>query len=263
MRTDLLWDEPVPPRRGPRPAFTLADIGRAGIVIADAEGLPALTMQRVAEALGVTKMALYRYVPGKDELVALMTDLAMGLPPATAGTEDWRAALRAWSHALFTLFQAHPWTITATVGARATGPNEVAWLERAVAALTGTGLTGPEMLDTAVLLTGHVRSLAQQTTRQPSPQAGRQAGVSATEQDLTVALFAQVSAHADRYPALAALMSAGRGESGDAGRNNALDYGLDRILDGLAVLIDTRTANGTRTAHHTGTAHAGDRTKPA
>ncbi|MEU8661631.1 TetR/AcrR family transcriptional regulator, partial [Actinoplanes philippinensis] len=72
----LLWEPPTPPRRGPRPALALSTITRAGIAVADADGLSGVTMQRVAEAVGVTKMALYRYVPGKTELVALMLDSA-------------------------------------------------------------------------------------------------------------------------------------------------------------------------------------------
>src|SRR5690349_10100499 len=87
----LLWGKQPDdgPRRGPKPAFTLEQITRTGIEIADADGITALTMQRVADELGFTKMALYRYVPGKDELVALMTDAALGDPPPLTG-RGWR-----------------------------------------------------------------------------------------------------------------------------------------------------------------------------
>jgi len=77
----LLWDRPATPRRGPKPALNLEAIAEAGIGVADADGLAAVTMQRVAAALGVTKMALYRYVPGKAELVALMIDMGLGEAP--------------------------------------------------------------------------------------------------------------------------------------------------------------------------------------
>ena len=81
----LLWDQSVSARRGPKPALSLEAIAAAGIGLADADGLAAVTMQRVAAALSVTKMALYRYVPGKAEMVALMIDLAIGEAPRFGG----------------------------------------------------------------------------------------------------------------------------------------------------------------------------------
>ncbi|GIF50771.1 TetR family transcriptional regulator [Asanoa ferruginea] len=229
----LLWEPSPGPRRGPRPAFTVDDIARAGIAIADADGLAAVTMQRVADQLGVTKMALYRYVPGKAELVALMLDIGLGGPPPR-GDLGWRAALDAWSRALFVEFAAHPWSLEASVGARVMGPNELGWLEEAVAALTGTGLDGSEMLDVAVTLVGHVRSLAQQTAGSPP----------GTEAALDDAIAGLVHGREDRFPALAAAIDDAR-TSGK--QDQALDFGLARILDGVAVLIDQRA--GVTSAH--------------
>ncbi|SNT00559.1 DNA-binding transcriptional regulator, AcrR family [Asanoa hainanensis] len=229
----LLWGPPPGPRRGPRPAFTLDDIARAGIAIADSDGLAAVTMQRVADQLGVTKMALYRYVPGKAELVALMLDLAIGQPPPLSG-HDWRPALDAWSHALFAAFAAHPWALEAAVGARVIGPNELGWMEAAVAALTDTGLHGAEMLDVAATLAGHVRSLAQQTAGMPLDAEGA----------LDDAIAALVAGREERFPALSAAVSAARA---GGQLNQALDFGLARILDGVAALISARA--GTTSAH--------------
>src|SRR3984957_4776793 len=78
---DLLWGTRDRPRRGPRPSLSLDRIVAAAISLADEEGLANLSMQRLAERLGCAKMALYRYVPGKSELVALMVDAALGDPP--------------------------------------------------------------------------------------------------------------------------------------------------------------------------------------
>ncbi|MEV4623230.1 TetR/AcrR family transcriptional regulator [Asanoa sp. NPDC049573] len=229
----LLWEPSPGPRRGPRPAFTVDDIARAAIAIADADGLGAVTMQRVADRLGVTKMALYRYVPGKAELVALMLDLGLGDPPAR-GDKGWRAALDAWSRALFEEFAAHPWAIEAAVGARVMGPNELGWLEEAVAALTGTGLDGSEMLDVAVTLVGHVRSLAQQTAGSPAD----------TEAALDEAIAGLIQGREDRFPALAAAIAEARA---GGKQDQALDFGLARILDGVGTLIAHRA--GVTPAH--------------
>lgn len=77
---EVLWGPGPRPTRGPKPALSLERIARAGIEAADSDGLAAISMQRVAERLGFTKMSLYRYVPGKAELIALMTDTAIGAP---------------------------------------------------------------------------------------------------------------------------------------------------------------------------------------
>jgi len=82
---DLLWGTRDRPRRGPRPSLSLDRIVAEAISLADAEGLANLSMQHLAERLGCAKMALYRYVPGKSELVALMVDTALGDPPQLLG----------------------------------------------------------------------------------------------------------------------------------------------------------------------------------
>jgi AcrR family transcriptional regulator len=226
--TELLWGSAQPPSRGPKPAVTLAGIAEAAIRIADAEGLDAVSMQRVADELPVTKMALYRYVPGKAELVAVMSDLAMGAPPERPSL-PWREALYAWSMDLYEGFRRHPWLLLSTIGRRPVGPNELTWMDRGVRALTDTGLDGSEQLDAIVVLVGHVRTLTLQTTTVP----GRQG---LTEKAFLSDFAAILTTHADRFPSLAAAMrSAGQD-------NQGLEFGLQRILDGLELLINARKA---------------------
>src|SRR3978361_385874 len=106
MTAEFLWQGRARPPRGPKPALTLGQIADAAIAIADAEGLAAVSMQRVAADLGFTKMSLYRYLPGKAELVAAMVERGLGAPPEIAG-EDWRAGLTTWANALLTAFAGH------------------------------------------------------------------------------------------------------------------------------------------------------------
>ena len=230
---DLLWGTAQRSRRGPKPSLTLERIVAGAIEHADAEGLASLSMQRLAERLGCAKMALYRYVPGKAELEALMLDTALGAAPDPAavsgGEEPWRAHLRAWAMAMFERMLAHPWAHGLALGIRPVGPNEVGWMESALTTLAGSGLTGAEGLDTIALLAGHVRGLALQAA-------------AAGDGNMEAALGRQVSqalaAQAGRYPRTAAAFA----ESGPPGdRDNALVFGIDRILDGLGVLIATRT----------------------
>ncbi|WP_040782486.1 TetR/AcrR family transcriptional regulator [Nocardia pneumoniae] len=230
---ELLWGTQQRPKRGPKPALSLERIVAEAIALADAEGLANLSMQRLAERLGFTKMSLYRYVPGKAELVALMLDAALGAPPemtaAESAAEDpWRGRLCLWCETLYQRFRDHPWSLEVSVGVRPIGPNEVAWMESALGALAGTGLTNAERLDTIVLLTGHARSLVQQT---------RVMDAQTFEKQLAEQFAEMVAAAADRYPESAAAFA---DEGAAAGGEGALKFGIGRILDGLAVLIARR-----------------------
>lgn len=226
--TELLWGKQQAPSRGPKPAITLTGIAEAAIRIADAEGLDAVSMQRIAGELPVTKMALYRYVPGKSELVAVMSDLAMGSPPEHPGL-PWREALYVWAMDLYEGFGRHPWLLQSTIGRRLLGPNELAWMERGLAALTDSGLRGGEQLDSIVVITSHVRNMAQQSMTFPGHSVGL------TEAELTRSLAEILSTEADRFPSLAAALRTTAGSE-----NQGLAFGLDRILDGLELLITAR-----------------------
>jgi AcrR family transcriptional regulator len=219
---DLLWGTQPGPRRGPRPALTLEGIARAGIAIADAEGLAAVSMQRVAADLGVTKMALYRYAPGKAELVALMVDLGLGQPPELP--RGWRNGLRTWALALLPVMLKHPWALEATAGPRVPGPNELAWMEAALATLVDTQLRGAERLDVVAVLAGHVRALAQQAN--------------STEAHLNTMVTQLLVGRESRYPHVAAAMQS---VSTEGGQEQALHFGLDLILDGLGARVRARS----------------------
>ncbi|MEV0358686.1 TetR/AcrR family transcriptional regulator C-terminal domain-containing protein [Nocardia sp. NPDC050697] len=224
---ELLWGVERRPARGPKPALTPERIAAEAIALADADGLATLSMQRLAERLGFTKMSLYRYVPGKAELVALMLDAAIGAPPELPAG-DWRAGLSRWCETLYERFRAHPWALAVSVGSRPIGPNEVAWMEAALTALAGTGLSTAERLDSIVLLTGHARSLGQQTVAVDPDRF---------ERDLAEQFTAVLATAAERYPAAVAAF----GEEGAvAGGEGALAFGIGRILDGLAVLMERR-----------------------
>jgi AcrR family transcriptional regulator len=223
---ELLWGQRPPPRRGPRPALSVTEIARAGVAVADGDGIGAVTMQRVADELGVTKMALYRYVPGKAELIALMTDIGLGAPPRLADVPGgWRPRLQAWARQLYEQFRQHPWALQVTTGVRAMGPNELGWLEEAVAALSGTGLDGGQALDVAVTLIGHARTIAEQ---------GAATAGDSPERTMDEAIATLLRDREDRFPALAAALSSAAEHNS---QDHALDLGFNLILDGAELLI--------------------------
>ena len=73
---ELAWGLRERPGKGPRRSLTMRQVVAAGIRVAEADGLPAVSMSRVAGELGVGTMSLYRYVSAKSDLLELMADTA-------------------------------------------------------------------------------------------------------------------------------------------------------------------------------------------
>lgn len=220
MTADFFWSKRPKPTRGPKPALTLDGIADAAIAVADAEGLAAVSMQRVAADLGYTKMSLYRYLPGKAELVGAMLERAIGSPPAPAADVDWRAALTSWAELMLDRLSGHAWALEVTaLGGRAVGPNEVGWMESALAAMPD-GLTGAERMDAIATIAGHVRTMA------------GQAGSGETEFSAAIGLV--LREHADRFPSVT---QAVREVATHGGADEAFHFGLGRFLDGLEAYL--------------------------
>jgi AcrR family transcriptional regulator len=225
---ELLWGETARPSRGPKPAMSVERIVRAAIGIADAEGMGAVSMQRVAAEFGFTTMALYRYVPGKSELIDLMVDTAVGEPPDLSAIEGgWRPKLAEWARLTWGCFQRHPWFLTEATR-RIMGPNQLGFLESAVLALRGSGLTGQEVLSSVLVVNGHVRSLAPFIS-ELNPDAAR---------DWEDAVVGSIRQHSDRFPALGAAMA----EGAFAPEFDDFEFGLQRVLDGIEVYIERGAA---------------------
>ncbi|MGH3261278.1 MAG: TetR/AcrR family transcriptional regulator, partial [Trebonia sp.] len=107
---DLLWGRRERGRRGPRPGLSPNAIVEAAVRLADAEGLEAISMARVAAELGFTTMSLYRYVANKEELLQLMWNAsALGAEHLAIEGDDWRARLRAWAIIQRDMIDRHPW----------------------------------------------------------------------------------------------------------------------------------------------------------
>jgi len=219
---ELLWGVPGAPRRGPRPALSRDGIVRAGIQIADGDGIAALSMQRVAARLGAATMSLYRHVPGKNELVSLMLDAAIGEPPALLEDTGWRAALAEWARGARDIFVRHPWTLPLVTGARTMGPNELAWTESALRALAATGLPGPRLLDLLLLVNSYVRGAAADFTGGPRVP-GRD----------SLLRFGRL----ERYPVFATVFQEASAADTPASEAARFEFGLGRVLDGVELFV--------------------------
>jgi AcrR family transcriptional regulator len=221
---DLLWGSRERPSRGPKPGLNLDAIVDAAIHVVEAEGLAALTMARIAEELKVTTMALYRYVPGKDGLIDLMIDAALGTPPALTG-QDWRTEVAQWVRADLAVFRRHPWLLQTMTSRVPIGPNWLAWLESLLRALSTTGLKANEQISVVFLVDGHARSAAEialgvTSTPQWAADFGRVLGTVMSD---------------NRFSALAGVATAGGFEK--AGLNEHFEFGLQRLLDGIDAFV--------------------------
>ena len=222
----LLWGEQEQPARGPKPSLDPRCIAAAAVTIADAEGLAAVSMNKVAVEFGVSGMALYRYVPGKAELVGLMVEAVSVPPDLSAAGPGWRAQLTEWARGMLALYRAHPWVLSAIAMRRqAMGPRQLAWLEAALAALEPTGLDAAQRHHVFILLAAHVRGVAQQYIDFDKE----------SDQDWNRLTGELLVRHATRFPALTRAIAEGGFEPAD---EDSLGFGLARILDGIQVLID-------------------------
>jgi AcrR family transcriptional regulator len=149
------------PRRGPRQQLDLDEILAAGIAIADADGLAAVSTRAVAATFDKSAMALYPYVGTKENLLALMQDHASAMPawedPATCLAD----ALQAWALALFGVYLAHPWLAGRPWSQATQGPNEQDWLERLLRVLDTWGVAPGSRPATVTMLYATVRASAE------------------------------------------------------------------------------------------------------
>ncbi|HJB11080.1 MAG TPA: TetR/AcrR family transcriptional regulator [Candidatus Brachybacterium merdavium] len=107
----MAWGVAAAPQRGPKRELSHERIVEAAMEIADAEGLDAVTMQRVARSFGFTTMALYRYVSSKSDLHQLMLDASLGDEQWVIDGDDWRVGLEQWARTIAQAYSRHPWAL--------------------------------------------------------------------------------------------------------------------------------------------------------
>ncbi|MCB5178979.1 TetR/AcrR family transcriptional regulator [Streptomyces antimicrobicus] len=226
--------------KGPRPALTLDRIVEAAVHLAATEGMEAVSMGRVAKELGASTMSLYRYVAAKDELYILMADAGVGTPPPldpAAAHPGWRRALTDWARQQRAVLQANRWILRIPITGPPATPNQVAWMERGLAALAPTGLTEGEKLSVLMLIGGFIRNEA--TLMADMMDAVIKGGMTPDQMLARYVTVLTALTDPERHPALTRLLASG--ELGHAdGPDTEFQFGLDRILDGLEVLVARR-----------------------
>ena len=198
-------------------------IVRAGIALADDEGLEGVSVRKLAQRLSVSTMAAYRHIGSRDEVIAAMVDVAFGPPPVLSGdSEDWAGGLRCWALAVHARYDAHPWLLDAPVRGMPTGPHRLRWLEAVLQVLAGAGLELQEQLNAALLVDGHVRTVA--ALKRSLGTAAHDTRRSGPETWLLTRL------ESDGLTSMAQVLKTG---VLDDEQGYELDYGLDRIIAGI------------------------------
>lgn len=238
---ELLWREPASaPHRGPERGLDIDTVVAAATDLADQEGLAAVTMRRVAQALGVGAMTLYTYLPGKAELLDLMLDSAYArMSRADTAGAPWRQRMIAIAEENRALFDAHPWAATVSTLRPPLGPGSIAKYEHELSALDGLGLGDVEMDDCLTHLLTIVASCARAAA---DARATRSDSAMDDEQWWAVSapLLARVLDERT-YPLATRIgTAAGTVHRSAHDPDHAYRFGLQRVLDGLAVLIDNR-----------------------
>jgi AcrR family transcriptional regulator len=241
---DLLWGRRGRGQRGPKPGLSVDAIVAAAIRIADAEGLEAVSMAHVADQLGFTTMSLYRHVTSKEELLQLMWNgSAQGAEELVITGDDWRARLRTWAMVQREMIDRHPWITQMPMAAPPMAPNSLTFVERGLEAMDDSGLPDADKLRVIGLISSY--TLSEGRMAHDAARAARQAQAGATGTEPLPAwtwegLVREV-ADEQTYPRLHRLAwsaSIGDDPTGFDDQEEFL-FGLDRILDGVEVLIRT------------------------
>jgi AcrR family transcriptional regulator len=216
----------------------------AAIRIADAEGLEAVSMAHVADQLGFNTMSLYRHVASKEELLQLMWNAsAQGAEELVITGDDWRARLRMWAMVQREMIDRHPWITQMPMAAPPMAPNSLAFVERGLEAMDDSGLADADKLRVIGLISSYTLSEARMA--HDAARAARQAQAATTGTEPLPAwtwegLVREV-ADEQTYPRLHRLAwSASIGDDSSGwNEEEEFRFGLDRILDGIEVLIRT------------------------
>jgi AcrR family transcriptional regulator len=214
------------------------------VALADAEGISALTMRRLAAAVGVEAMSLYHHLPGKDGLLDGLVEHvvneateAIGALDGSDPPTDWRETLRRRFLAARQVMRRHPWA-PGLIGTRTTIPASVyAHYEALLATLVGAGFSY-HLAHRALHSLGSMPLGFVQELFSPAATGG------STDVELSEAELAQM---AEALPHLTAMVAAEvHDNDGDmlgwCDSQTEFEFTLDLLLDGLARQLEVSSA---------------------
>ncbi|MFI0710401.1 TetR/AcrR family transcriptional regulator [Streptomyces inhibens] len=169
---------PSTPTRGRPARLDQARTVETALQLLDESGLDALTMRRLADAMGVQAGALYRYFATKQDLLTAMAErmLADVIAPAEGG--DWSERLTGLARSMRTALLAHRDGARVYAGTHSTGANTLGFADAAIGVLREAGFGDEDAARTLMAMAnftlGH--TLEEQAALQPGNEAPADAG---------------------------------------------------------------------------------------
>ncbi|TDC55053.1 TetR/AcrR family transcriptional regulator [Actinomadura sp. KC345] len=235
----LLWGDRTRPPRGRPPTLTLDQIVAAAVEVADelsrTEGIEALSMRAIATHLGVGTMSLYRYVPGRSELLDLMLDHVIDVPDDEPDDErGWRGILADEAREHWRLCMDHPWYPFVDQSQPLLGPNSMRGLDRLFRRLRPSGIDDRTLMMMFIVQNDFVEGIARSHLNER--RAERRTGMSNEEFWQTQIPTLVDALESGDFPTMADLAD----DTFDSAYDEIFEFGLNRLHDGFAAFIAGR-----------------------
>ncbi|MFB9200455.1 TetR/AcrR family transcriptional regulator C-terminal domain-containing protein [Nonomuraea spiralis] len=222
----LVWSrEPYAPKRH---ALSVEAIVRAALAVADAEGLDAVSMRRVAGEVKSGTTSLYRYLANRDELLDLMVDAVWGEGAPGPLTGDWRADLAQVARDQRASVLRHPWLAALMSSRPALGPNSLRRVEHALSA--ARSLTADITRATAVIGVIGDYVLGAVAKELAEGEARRRTGLSEEEWRDSISPYIREVMASGAYPQFNRRVA----EADDLSFGDQFEFGLSCLLRGFA-----------------------------
>ncbi|MFE3455789.1 TetR/AcrR family transcriptional regulator [Nonomuraea sp. NPDC059194] len=230
-----VWARPRKQRE--QPTLSRDSIVTETIRLLDAEGVENLSMRRLGQRLNAGATSLYRHVANKDELIELVVDEVYGevRVPDPDDPAGWRAAIAEGAHSLRAMILRHPWVaaVLGQVGLASLGPNLMRQSSRMLAHFSQAGFQGGEAGQAMDTLIAYVIGM----TTSEAAYLSMIARSGKTEQEWIAGLRPLTEQAVRDEPMLTDLYAAMQEEDPAKTRDANFGYGLERVLDGLAVRL--------------------------
>jgi AcrR family transcriptional regulator len=226
-------------RRGPKQKVSVDEVVRAGIALADADGLGVFSVRQVAEHLGIGTMSIYTYVPGRSELIGLMVDEAMSEAELHNHDGSLHARLTSMAKQLWDEAHRHPWLLQVDLARPWIGPHAMNRYEWQLAALEGSGFTDLEMDNIVTTVTSIAQSSAR--TSLGSQDAKARSGITDAQWWQINAPVLDRFVRVEEYPLATRVgQAAGQEYNAVSSPQQAMEFALDRLFHGLDLLRKSR-----------------------
>ncbi|MFJ2169030.1 TetR/AcrR family transcriptional regulator [Streptomyces griseofuscus] len=223
----LVWERPEPPDRPVPAPLNRARIVRAAIRLADADGLEAVSLRKVATALGVGPMRLYSYIASKEELLDLMVDAAYAeIRPVGDG---WREVLRSLAESTRQAAHEHEWLADLLGGRPQLGPHALANGEAVVARLDGVDLD--DVMPMVAAVNAYVIGAVRREIA--ARRAERASGMDERRWQAALGPYLERAFATGRFPALATVVC----DAAHLDADRTFRMGLDFLLDGIEARV--------------------------